>query len=117
MPISKSAKKSLKVSRTKKAQNLTWEKRLEIGLKKVNKNNVSEVISIIDKVAKNNLISDNKAARLKSRLTKKFETPKVEKKATPKAKAVKAEAPKKTETTEKPKTVAKKASTVKKSSK
>jgi len=75
LPITKSAKKSLKVSRTKREQNKVQEVELGKALKKVSASNINEVISKIDKAAKNHLISKNKAARLKSRLSKKFGTP------------------------------------------
>lgn len=80
MPITKSAKKSLKVSRTKKVGNDAYRKNLEIALKKVDAKNVSSVISLIDKTAKVGVIAKGKAARMKSQLTKKFGTPKVTKK-------------------------------------
>ena len=83
MPITKSAKKSLKVSRTKRVHNLLIEKKLKKALKKVDEKNVNEVISLIDKAAKKNLIHKNKAARLKSRINKKFGSPKKVKKAVP----------------------------------
>lgn len=72
MPITKSAKKSLRVSLRQRAQNLKVEKKLKQALKKADAKNVNEVISLIDKAAKTNLIHRNKAARLKSRLNKKF---------------------------------------------
>lgn len=80
MPITKSAKKSLKVSRTKAVQNKVNEIKLEKALKKASKDNINEVISLIDKAAKTGIIHRNKAARLKSRLTKKFGTEKAAKK-------------------------------------
>ncbi len=91
MPITKSAKKSLKVSRTKTVQNKQNEIKFEKALKKASKENINEVISLIDKAAKTGLIHRNKAARLKSRLTKKFGTPvaKREVKTVEKKKAVK----------------------------
>jgi len=76
MPISKSAKKALRVSQNKRAQNLTKEIALDKALKKVSTETVSDVISLIDKAAKTNLMHKNKAARMKSTLTKKFGTPK-----------------------------------------
>jgi len=76
VPITKSAKKSLKVSRTKEKQNEERRILLEKALKKVSKENVNEAISLIDKAAKIGIIHKNKAARLKSRLAKKFGTPK-----------------------------------------
>lgn len=87
MPLTKSAKKSLKVSRTKRAHNLVIEKKLKKALKNTDEKNVNEVISLIDKAAKKNLIHKNKAARLKSRLNKKFGSPKAIKKVVPATKA------------------------------
>jgi len=76
MPISKSAKKAYRSSEKKRARNKAQEIELAKSLKKVSASNVNEVISRIDKAAKTHLISQNKAARLKSRLTKKLGTPK-----------------------------------------
>ena len=89
MPITKSAKKSLKVSLKKRAANRAQEIELDKAVKKVSASNINEVISKIDKAAKTHLISKNKAARLKSRLTKKFGTPKNKKTVTGKQKMVK----------------------------
>ena len=75
MPITKSAKKSLKVSLKKREMNRAQEVELGKMLKKASSSNINEVISKIDKAAKNHLISKNKAARLKSRFMKKFGTP------------------------------------------
>lgn len=82
MPITKSAKKSLRASEKKRAVNKKQEIELEKALKKASASNINEVISKIDKAAKTGLIHKNKAARLKSRLTKKFGTVKTEKKKT-----------------------------------
>ena len=79
MPITKSAKKSLRVSLTKRAQNRLKKVELDRLLKKVSVSNVSTVISKIDKAAKTHILTKNKAARMKSQLTKKFGTPKVTK--------------------------------------
>ncbi len=79
MPITKSAKKSLRVSESKREMNKKQEIELEKALKKASVSNINEVISKIDKAAKTHLIHKNKAARLKSRLTKKFGTPKATK--------------------------------------
>jgi len=79
LPITKSAKKSLKVSLKKRANNRVQEIELEKAVKKVSASNINEVISKIDKAAKTNLISKNKAARMKSRLAKKYGTPKATK--------------------------------------
>ena len=75
MPITKSAKKSLRVSLRRQKENREKEIALEKALKSVNEKNVNQAISLIDKAAKTGIIHRNKAARLKSRLAKKFGTP------------------------------------------
>lgn len=107
MPITKSAKKSLKVSRTKKVQNDRAKIELSKALKKVDAKNISEVVSVIDKSAKIGIIAKNKAAHLKSALSKKFSTPKKAKTVKPVTKA-KAEKPKTKEAKVAKKTAAKK---------
>lgn len=111
MPISKSAKKSLRVSETRRAQNYKQKVILEKALRSASEKNISEVISVVDKSAKIKIIAKNKAARIKSTLMKKYGTPRVEKKTVAKT-PVKAKTVKK----ETKKTVAKKP-TVKKTSK
>lgn len=96
MPITKSAKKSLRVSRTKKAQNDTVEVLLAKQLKKTDANSVNQTIALIDKAAKRGIIHPNKAARMKSALSKKFATPKASvkaKTADKKSKTVKSKKP------------------------
>ncbi len=87
MPITKSAKKSLKVSKTKQSQNTKNKIGLEKAMQSVSKDNISEVISLIDKAAKTHIIHKNKAARLKSTLTKKFGTKEKKKTKTQKEKS------------------------------
>lgn len=79
MPITKSAKKSLKVSRTKKAVNDQKRIALSKALKKVDEKTINHAVSLIDKAAKTGIMHKNKAARMKSQLAKKFGTPKVTK--------------------------------------
>lgn len=74
MPITKSAKKSLKVSRVKQAQNYKAKVSLDKALKNVDEKTVNKTVSTIDKAAKIGIIHKNKAARLKSALSKKFST-------------------------------------------
>lgn len=76
MPITKSAKKALRSSENKRAHNLVLKNKLHKALKRVSKDNINETISLIDKTAKIHFITKNRAARLKSRLGKKFGTPK-----------------------------------------
>ena len=79
MPITKSAKKAYVSSERKRQRNKAQKIELEKTLKKVSASNINEVISKIDKAAKTHLISENKAARMKSKLAKKFGTPKATK--------------------------------------
>lgn len=78
MPITKSAKKALRVSRRRREINLVWIKKYKALLKKSRqaiegKNKeaaklVAEAVKALDKAAKKNIIHKNKASRLKSRL-------------------------------------------------
>ncbi|MDP3881184.1 MAG: 30S ribosomal protein S20 [bacterium] len=84
MPNIKAAKKDLKQSRARAAVNLTKKKELKETIKAFKKaldsdkakagEMISDIFSKLDKAAKNNLIARNKAARLKSRLSKKLVT-------------------------------------------
>jgi small subunit ribosomal protein S20 len=74
MPLIKSAIKKVRKDKTRTARN----KRRDVALHKLLKNtrknpnskNLTAVFSALDKAAKINLIHPNKAARLKSRLSK-----------------------------------------------
>lgn len=74
MPITKSAKKALRVSRRKRVANLVTIKKYKDAVKAVRKSGkddpklLSNAYKQLDKAAKKNLIHRNKAARLKSRL-------------------------------------------------
>ena len=81
MPISKSAKKALRVNRRQTSLNRYRKALVKDATKDVNEKNVNKAVSMIDKAAKWGLIHPNKAARLKSQLNKKFDT-KPEKKET-----------------------------------
>ena len=70
MPISKSAKKSLRVSQHKTALNRYRKALIKEALKNVTPITASKAISMIDKGVKWNLFHQNKAARMKSALTK-----------------------------------------------
>ena|SRR3989344_165421 len=91
MPITKSAKKSLRSSLAKRAANQKTLLALEIALKKVDAKNIADVMSKIDKAAKNKLLSMSKAARIKSRISRKLKVNKPAKKSTSKT-SVKAKA-------------------------
>jgi small subunit ribosomal protein S20 len=81
MPITRSAKKALRVSDKKRAINERTKKLLKEGVKKIEKlvvakkwkeakASLSEAYSAIDKAAKNNVIKKNTASRKKSRLSR-----------------------------------------------
>lgn len=74
MPVIKSAQKKLRKDKKRRQSNKKFEDLLKVSLKKALKKptleNVKVAIKIIDKSAKKNIIHKNKAARLKSRLSK-----------------------------------------------
>jgi len=81
MPITKSAKKALRQSEARRVRNIKKRKGLKDLLKKVRllifgkkakeaKELMPEVQKILDKSAKTNLIKENKARRIKSRMEK-----------------------------------------------
>jgi small subunit ribosomal protein S20 len=93
MPIIKSAKKKLKQDIVRQRLNKAKKERLKKAIKsfmaKPAPEKFSNLQSIIDKIAKSGLIKKNKAARLKSRLTKiivQEEKPKKQKRARKKEK-------------------------------
>lgn len=74
MPVIKSAKKKLKVDKKRESANKKMEAFINLIIKKAQKKptpgSIQKAFSIIDKGAKKNIIHKNKAARLKSRLSK-----------------------------------------------
>ncbi|SDC79017.1 30S ribosomal protein S20 [Halanaerobium congolense] len=83
MPIIKSAKKRVKTTEKKTAQNRMWKDRLKNAIKDMEKaveagNNeaaaeqLKETKKVIDKAVTRNIIHKNNAARKKSRLTKMY---------------------------------------------
>jgi small subunit ribosomal protein S20 len=72
MPISASAKKSLRVGLRRTEENRAWKLRIKNQLKKASPTTLAETMSVLDKAAKHDVIHKNKAARLKSRLAKRF---------------------------------------------
>lgn len=77
MPVTKSAKKALKVSIRRASENARVRRAYKAAVKKVataSKNKQGEAVkqaqSVLDKAVKNNVIHARKAARLKSRLLK-----------------------------------------------
>lgn len=69
MPISKSAKKSLRVNRRQTATNRVRKARIKSALKNVTPKTLPQAVSLIDKAVKWHLFSQNKANRLKSHLS------------------------------------------------
>lgn len=72
MPVTPSAAKALRNSEAKRARNSVVKAELKRQLKNVTAETLSKVVSLIDKNAKRNLIHENKAARLKAQLAKRF---------------------------------------------
>jgi len=68
MPISASAKKSLRVSLRKAAINRRRKLLIKTALKNVTADSLAKTISLVDKGVKWGIFHRNKAARLKSRL-------------------------------------------------
>jgi len=73
MPITKAAIKALRQSRKKRLNNLKKKNALHKAVKKTSSaKELAKAQSVIDKAVKTKYIHKNKAARLKSRLAKKF---------------------------------------------
>lgn len=74
MPVIKSAKKKLKQDKKRFLKNSLLRKKLKEILKKAEKNPTQtllrEAVKTTDKAAKNNIIHKNKAAHIKSKLSK-----------------------------------------------
>lgn len=75
MPVTKTAKRALRVSKRKYSVNSKLRSKLEASIraakKSGKKDDISEAVSNTDKAAKKHIIHKNKAARIKSRLMKK----------------------------------------------
>lgn len=74
MPVTKQARKKLRKDIKREEKNLELKNKFKKTLKNSRKNptvkKISEASKILDKAAKKNVIHKNKAARLKSRLSK-----------------------------------------------
>lgn len=74
MPVTKTAKRALRGSLRKQRVNKSLISRLEIALrtakKSKNEKDIKTVISLADRASKKNIIHKNKAARIKSSLSK-----------------------------------------------
>jgi len=80
MPILKNAKKALRVSKRKNIVNGRIRSRMKTAMDKVQKSpskvNLALAFSAIDRAVKKNILHKNKAARLKSSLSKKLDSKK-----------------------------------------
>jgi len=89
MPVTKTAKRALRGSKRKYEVNTLIRTGLEIALRKAKKAKtkeaISKVFSLADKAVKKRVIHKNKAARIKSSLSK-LAVAKLPKKSTPKTK-------------------------------
>jgi small subunit ribosomal protein S20 len=88
MPLLRNAKKALRVSKRKAERNQVVRSKMKTMLDKAKKaistESLSEAFSAVDRAAKKHLIHPNKAAHLKSQLSKRLaggEAPKVQPKA------------------------------------
>lgn len=74
MPVIKSAKKKLRQDKKREKRNDFYRSALQKSLKDLKKNptaeKVSKAVKLVDKLAKKNLLHKNKAARIKSRISK-----------------------------------------------
>lgn len=77
MPITKSAKKALRSAKAKTIRNLILKTNLKKTISSASAENLSKVFSTVDKAVKRNLMHKNKAARIKSRLSKQIGSGKV----------------------------------------
>lgn len=76
MPISSAAKKAQRQNIKRRTHNAKIKEGLKKTIKSANAKNMSKVFSVVDKAAKRHIIHKNKAARIKSRLSKKFSSEK-----------------------------------------
>jgi small subunit ribosomal protein S20 len=72
MPVTKQAKKKLKQDKKREKDNSSLERLLKKAVKNATLKKLPDTFTIIDKAAKKNIIHQNKASRIKSRLSKKL---------------------------------------------
>lgn len=70
MPVTPSARKALRNAQAKRARNVETKLQLKRLLKNASVETLSKVVSFVDKAAKRDIIHPNKAARIKSQLSK-----------------------------------------------
>lgn len=89
MPVTKTARRALRGSQKKQSVNKAIMASLEVAIRLAKKSkssvNVLKAISLADKAAKKHTIHKNKAARLKSQLSKLLPKKRVSKKSTKKS--------------------------------
>jgi len=80
MPVTKTAKRALRGSKNKAVVNKLLVKRMEVAIRVAKKTKNSEkiltAISLADRASKKKVIHKNKAARIKSQLSRLAHTPK-----------------------------------------
>lgn len=80
MPVTKSAKKKLRQDKKRELKNSRIENLVKKSIKKVrrelSKSTFENAVKTIDKATQKNIIAKNKAARIKSRLSKLFKNKK-----------------------------------------
>ena len=93
MPVIKSAKKKLRQDRKREKTNNLLRKTFRDAVKEARKSKTAEkikkAVKLVDKAAKKKLIHKNKAARIKSRLSKFIKSPAAKRKPTLKSKRTK----------------------------
>lgn len=74
MPVTKTAKRALRGSKVKEGINKLIVSKLEVALRSARKTktstNITKATSLVDRAAKKKVIHKNKAARIKSQLSK-----------------------------------------------
>jgi len=79
MPVIKSAKKKLRQDKKRAIVNSLLRKEFKVAIKEAQKSKTPEknkkAVVLVDKAVKKNLIHKNKAARIKSRLSKLIKSP------------------------------------------
>jgi len=87
MPVTKTAKRALRVSKVKAKVNNNILAKLEVALREAKKTKspakIATAMSYADRAAKKNTIHKNKAARIKASLSKLIATPKAAKVSKP----------------------------------
>ncbi|OGM05607.1 hypothetical protein A2125_01525 [Candidatus Woesebacteria bacterium GWB1_43_5] len=90
MPVTKTAKRARRSSLRKKSANASLTRRLEIAIRHARQKPTADVlnlaVSLTDRAAKKKIIHKNKAARIKSQLSKLVKPAKTTRKATSKKK-------------------------------